>query len=1180
MDKDGVKHITFVSGNQYCINSAMYIKQEDDGTGKKINECYFGLSLASKEFNNSSQIFGDPMQISNPFYPVYEDVYYENFLRDIRAEASGKPVDMLNQDKIAMSTSIRYIINSVKKRVIANKTTVKVLDIEPRSGSLTSSQKSTLAGWLGINTANLTVTTMSASEFVGLTNDPRTDYDLIYLGDSLDGFETKSSTYNGKTVTVPDFTDDTMDGLIYSNVGDTVQSGFGGGNKYGLSGLLERDYSGSTSLNDTNATHTFRYSGNDLTKAAVQKLEDFAKSGYPIIVGDNLIINKLDKSGSVTSGRAYKGGWLFTSTPRCYYNPTTGGSDLNNLLLKVGIQRLILDWFLIFPLYCSGIIRSADCTLYCNGTAVETKNISNSSTVTFDLSGYQSGDQFYCEISVKTASGILGTFSDFTNDPKGRTETFTLSKGGNSDFVDVNSNMYSLLNAICAKKNVKSWSAVSSSDLNKNLLKKFVNLSKPEIVFSKNADTTYVKYPTIYSNQGGVMNKLTQVDGVNRLEYVFKIQNNADPFPQKTRYTCDFYVDMDSNGSFSDDELIYDVGIKEWKNGTSGARVTNGDLVADKEYYVFYELPSTKVGFVPWKLVIKDNVYTAYDAEVNNTRVEALVGEPQPTIEVLQLNSDTGAINLQTQTMENASGSYSSDVTGKRYNGIMGKLFADVSKDFKVNITTISANAANNISTSPLFHTVIDKNGSPVTTQYTDLKKYFESFNMLVLGFDDSYKEVTINTSKVIADYISSNRPVLMTHDLTSFFSLPKSTYWIGNNKNNYVYGSSSTAINGYNVNMLIRSKIGMDRYGVTDAAFGFTSRTPYDITGRSPSRAGSVANAYSGANLSSILDAGYDIAYKPKSLDAVVPETQGLSNGVLARFFLSGRMPFKGAKFSTSDTTDRVGYTSTITQVNKGQITTYPYNVNTALFSGSGTGNTMTIATTHFQYYQLNMNSDDMVVWYCLDDNPSGAYSDSNIYAKNDVTNNYYIYTCGNVTYSGMGHSPTLNEDEAKLFVNTLIAAYRITVVDPTVSFTNKDGTKKGIDSLFVPSDGEILPVTVPTNDIAEESRRIYFTINDSNIIQSKTITAEFPCVDASNKESLFIHDAETNLPVTSLTSTYSYYINLDDVLKLKSVNDALKSSGEFKFIVKVTTTLPSGTPKTGTATITIRKMQLFDLT
>ena len=103
------------------------------------------------------------------------------------------------------------------------------------------------------------------------------------------------------------------------------------------------------------------------------------------------------------------------------------------------------------------------------------------------------------------------------------------------------------------------------------------------------------------------------------------------------------------------------------------------------------------------------------------------------------------------------------------------------------------------------------------------------------------------------------------------------------------------------------------------------------------------------------------------------------------------------------------------------GQITHYPYEI----------GSQITIANTHYQYYQLNMDEDtdgdensDIVVWYCL-----GASGDgSAVYTSspNDVRNNYYIYNIGNITYSGVGHSTISNKNEKQLFFNTIVAAYK----------------------------------------------------------------------------------------------------------------------------------------------------------
>lgn len=78
---------------------------------------------------------------------------------------------------------------------------------------------------------------------------------------------------------------------------------------------------------------------------------------------------------------------------------------------------------------------------------------------------------------------------------------------------------------------------------------------------------------------------------------------------------------------------------------------------------------------------------------------------------------------------------------------------------------------------------------------------------------------------------------------------------------------------------------------------------------------------------------------------------------------------------------------------MNTGQITTFPYYLNSKT-NASGTAG-IKVAQTHEQYFQLNMSSGKIVVWYCL---AGGDYDKT----KNDVVNNYYIYNQGNVTYSG----------------------------------------------------------------------------------------------------------------------------------------------------------------------------------
>lgn len=142
------------------------------------------------------------------------------------------------------------------------------------------------------------------------------------------------------------------------------------------------------------------------------------------------------------------------------------------------------------------------------------------------------------------------------------------------------------------------------------------------------------------------------------------------------------------------------------------------------------------------------------------------------------------------------------------------------------------------------------------------------------------------------------------------------------------------------------------------------------------------------------------------------------------------------------------------VTISNQGQITNYPYKI----------PDTIEVAATHTQYFQLDMEAEDMAVWYCLSDeedasiangkdskgNPLTAqYRDSGkndgIYSsrRNDVRNSFYIYNKGNLTYTGLGHSKAdMSDEELQLFVNTLVSSFRATPVIPKADVTNPNAT------------------------------------------------------------------------------------------------------------------------------------------
>lgn len=158
-----------------------------------------------------------------------------------------------------------------------------------------------------------------------------------------------------------------------------------------------------------------------------------------------------------------------------------------------------------------------------------------------------------------------------------------------------------------------------------------------------------------------------------------------------------------------------------------------------------------------------------------------------------------------------------------------------------------------------------------------------------------------------------------------------------------------------------------------------------------------------------------------------------------------NGKMCFNNNKWSGNNVKYGIGNngvkTNKITNVNEGKLSLYPYQIEMDKNTKQ-----MNIVSTAAQDYQLNMNNPNMTVWYCLGGNDDTLYGIS----PNDATNNYYLYTVGNVAYTSadLANMGAGSDMEMKLFVNTLIASYEVSSAYPHVivnavrgiSSSNKD--------------------------------------------------------------------------------------------------------------------------------------------
>ncbi|MDD6208038.1 MAG: DUF5057 domain-containing protein [Clostridiales bacterium] len=130
---------------------------------------------------------------------------------------------------------------------------------------------------------------------------------------------------------------------------------------------------------------------------------------------------------------------------------------------------------------------------------------------------------------------------------------------------------------------------------------------------------------------------------------------------------------------------------------------------------------------------------------------------------------------------------------------------------------------------------------------------------------------------------------------------------------------------------------------------------------------------------------------------------------------------------------------TQKVRMANEGQITNYPYKIKKIISTG----------TTHTQYFQLDVENDDITTWFTLSDSNSklidtGSNAGRGFYSSRDgdVKNSFYIYNKGNITYTGMGHQTNMTNEEVQLFVNTMISAFRRTPEQPYAALVDEDGT------------------------------------------------------------------------------------------------------------------------------------------
>ncbi|MBE5962874.1 MAG: DUF5057 domain-containing protein [Lachnospiraceae bacterium] len=546
--------------------------------------------------------------------------------------------------------------------------------------------------------------------------------------------------------------------------------------------------------------------------------------------------------------------------------------------------------------------------------------------------------------------------------------------------------------------------------------------------------------PTVYdqSDESTYINANGQE---KKLKYQFYIEDKD--VDEKTTYTVQLYIDTNADGRFDEEtELLNGLTILD---AADGSKVNSSKLQCN-HIYSLSRVIDEYVGVLPWKLEITANDDTG--RRVIETDFCAVKSDKREVLQVLQITADkiyrANTVYLPTDDeIAKYNGTFEGIIKNNEganltsSEALVSKKFYQYTKDlqdFEVHFTRMSVTQ---------FQHAIAEAGS------TDYDTVLEPYNMLIIGFSDGYSDITSeNALKAIENFIDAGKTTLFTHDTTSFV-----------NASNFssLSGKKTTWNWGYNINKYFRDKLGMDRFGVMEAY-------PRDQSGPV-------------LTIDQLIASNKDIAFwnnTTQDCKITYATLMGYTYMTAYRFLYNAN--------------EKMYYTSKVTKVNEGQITKYPYEI----------PDNFSVATTHAQYYQLDMESDDIVVWYCLDGN---VYAES----PNNTRNNYYIYNRGNITYSGVGHTGNLTDTEVKLFVNTMIAAYNASAGPLKVMVTNDEATFDSNEDAYLYVNYDFADNTtahgeeIYVND-GEVCKRIYFQLDEGSIVLNKKINVNVYKAGISN--------------------------------------------------------------------------------
>lgn len=506
-----------------------------------------------------------------------------------------------------------------------------------------------------------------------------------------------------------------------------------------------------------------------------------------------------------------------------------------------------------------------------------------------------------------------------------------------------------------------------------------------------------------------------------RYKVVLNVPSNVSMEWVENNYTFQMYVDKSGLGRFVEENTVGLDPVVDFNYKTNQV-ILEGNWPSGND--------GNMEGFIPWRVEAYRNdnpknhyLYTGFSAF---QKVDEEGNPYERVIEVLWLKEESNSNTFD----------FAAQVAKYEGNGDEKK---DMIPEYDINVTTVGYTSFSNDywsltddnkiynSTNTKLKVGVFNSGMSTTDE-----RYNKEFDMIVFGYADTYGGVVdiwnVNAHKNLKYFVESGHSLLFAHDNTGYSSAMLN------------YGSSSgTKINnvyvptwGRHNSAFMRGYLGMDQYGVL-SVFDFSEADQKDIN--------SPLNP-DGPNF----DKAIYNARKYIKLDTAADQSKlrALTEGIVY-VNKSSKFLYELSKENLSGWFDK---TRKVKLVNEGQVSTYPFVLGKEINGGKMVDkNVLSVAQTHFQYFTLNLEHDDLQVWYTLHEDDVQDYYGT---TAGDGANNYYIYTKGNVTYTGAGHSKISGDDEIRLFMNTVVAAIKVGNYAPEIAFTDADKNSEGESIIY----------------------------------------------------------------------------------------------------------------------------------